>query len=423
MLDHKVVFEKLDEMKVLLKQRKADVDWPRFEALVEQRKTAIREFEETRYQQKQRSGEFKSVARDPQKASALREELKALSERVSVLEKDVLRVEQELEEFMLYIPNVPHASVPVGNGEEDNVSVRAVGERRSFDFVPQQHWDLGERLGILDFERAGAVSGARFVFYKGLGARLELALAQFMMDVAEERGYTAVLPPYLVRQEAMQGTGQLPKFAEDAFKVDDLYLIPTAEVPVTNMHRETILEEAKLPLKYVAYSSCFRREAGAAGRDTRGITRLHQFQKVELVKFVPPESSYEELEMLVDDAEEILRRLGLHYRVMALSTGDLGFSAAKCYDLEVWLPGANCYREISSCSNFEDFQARRASIRFRGEDGGKPRFVHTLNGSGLAVGRTVVAILENYQRADGSVEIPAVLRPYLGGRTEILPPA
>lgn len=423
MLDLKLLFENLSEVKQRLSLRSGEpVNWSRFEELYEKRKAVLRDFEETRYQQKKRSQDFKTVARDPEASQALRQELKALSDHVAVLEKGLADTEAALADFVLYVPNIPHVDVPPGTGDHDNVEVRRFGVKPTFDFVPRPHWEIGESLGILDFDSAARLSGSRFVLYRGLGARLELALAQFMMDVAEENGYTSILPPYLVRQEAMQGTGQLPKFAEDAFRVDDLYLIPTAEVPVTNIHRESILEPGTLPINYVAYSSCFRREAGAAGRDTRGITRLHQFQKVELVRFVEPEQSERALDELVGHAEEILRRLGFHYRVMALCTGDLGFSATRCYDLEVWLPGADSYREISSCSLFGDFQARRAGIRYRPEDGGKPRFVHTLNGSGLAVGRTIVAILENGQQADGSVIIPEALRPYLHGRERISPP-
>jgi len=425
MLDYKWVSENIDTVKEKMAQRKANIDWDRFSELFDGRRKALKEFEENRFKQRQLSDGFKTAAKDPAAMGKLREELKTLSDSVKELEKQVAEAEQALEQFLLYVPNIPHESVPVGTSEEDNVVLRAWGEPRSFDFKALPHWEVGQQLGILDLEAASKISGARFVLYKGAGAKLELALAMFMMDVAEKRGYTPVLPPYLVTAECMKGTGQLPKFEEDAYKVDDLFLVPTAEVPVTNIHREEILEESNLPIKYVAYSSCFRREAGAAGRDTRGITRVHQFQKVELVKFCKPEDSYNEHEALVSDAEEILKLLNLPYRVVSLCTADIGFSAARCYDLEVWLPGANAYREISSCSNFEDFQARRASIRFRpageGNKQPKPRFVHTLNGSGLAVGRTLVAILENYQQADGSVVVPEALRPYLGGLERISP--
>jgi len=324
----------------------------------------------------------------------------------------------------LVIPNIPHESVPYGERDADNVEVRRWGEPRQFDFEPKAHWDIGTRLGILDFERAAKVAGARFTVYKGAGARLERALINFMLDVhTQEHGYTEIWPPFLANADSMTGTGQLPKFAEDMFRCEgtDLYMIPTAEVPVTNLHRDEILDGDQLPIYYVAYSACFRAEAGAHGRDTRGLIRQHQFNKVELVKFVRPEDSYDELEKLVADAEDILRRLGLPYRVSMMCTADVGFAAAKKYDPEVWMPSYGRYVEISSCSNFEDFQARRANIRFRRHPKAKPEYVHTLNGSGLAVGRTLAAILENYQNEDGSVTIPEALRPYMGGMTRIEP--
>ena len=421
MLDHRTVNENLAAVKEKLAQRNAQVDWDRFAAMVEERSQAIQTFEAKRHEQKTRSKEFGRYARDPEEGPKRRAELKDLSDLIKDLEKRQGDVEKELEEFMLHLPNIPHVSTPVGGGEEDNVVVHSVGEHKTYDFEPQAHWDVGANLGILDLETAAVVSGSRFALYRGMGVYLELGLAMFMLDVAREAGYEPVMPPYLVLREAMVGTGQLPKFEEDAFKVDDYFMIPTAEVPVTNMHRQTILEEEQLPIRYVAYSSCFRREAGSAGKDTRGITRVHQFQKVELVKFTRPEDSYEELEKLTANAETVLQRLELPYRVSALCTGDIGFSAAKCYDIEVWLPGQKLHREISSCSNFEDFQARRAGIRYRpaGAKKMKPRFVHTLNGSGLAVGRTIVALLENYQQADGTVLIPAALQPYLGGKKVI----
>lgn len=342
---------------------------------------------------------------------------KELKEKAKEAEGRLKEIEGEIEKILLTVPNLPHPSVPDGRSSEDNPVVRAVGERRAFAFEPKAHWDLGEALGILDFQRASKISGARFAVYRGLGARLERALVTFMLDTHTSRGYTEILPPFLVNRASMTGTGQLPKFEEDSFKTQgdpELFLIPTAEVPVTNLHRDEILEADQLTLKYCAYTPCFRREAGTYGKDTRGLIRQHQFQKVELVKFCRPERSYEEHEALTADAEEILKRLGLPYRVVSLCAGDLGFGAAKCYDLEVWLPGQQAFREISSCSNFEDFQARRAQIRFRPAPGEKPQLVHTLNGSGLAVGRTLVAILENYQQADGSVAIPEALRPYMG---------
>jgi len=320
--------------------------------------------------------------------------------------------------IMLSIPNIPHESVPIGEDEEDNVVHRTWGEKTTFDFEAQSHWDVGTNLGILDFERAAKVAGSRFVFYKGLGARLERALINFMMDYhADNHGYEEMLPPYLVNRTSMTGTGQLPKFAEDAFHIEewDYFLIPTSEVPVTNYHRDEILPATDVPRKYVAYSACFRSEAGSAGRDTRGLIRQHQFNKVELVHFVKPENSYDALEELTGHAEKILQLLELPYRVMRMCTGDLGFTAAKKYDIEVWIPTQDTYREISSCSNFEDFQTRRAGIRYRNEETNKPEYMHTLNGSGLAVGRTVTAILENYQQEDGSVVVPEVLRPYMGG--------
>ncbi|MBR2979633.1 MAG: serine--tRNA ligase [Myxococcaceae bacterium] len=352
---------------------------------------------------------------------AQKTELRALSKSIKDAQKsldaELADIEGALGDILMRLPNLPHESVPDGTSDADNVVLRAVGQKPKFDFTPKSHWELGEALGLLDFERAAKVAGARFAVYKGLLARLERALIAFMLDVHTSRGYTEVLPPFLVNRASMTGTGQLPKFEEDSYRTegeDELFLAPTAEVPVTNLHRDEILDGASLPIRYCAYTPCFRREAGSYGKDTRGLIRQHQFQKVELVKFTRPEDSEAEHEALTRDAEEILQRLGLHYRVVALCAGDLGFSAAKCHDLEVWLPGQATYREISSCSNFEDFQARRASIRFRQTPKEKPRFVHTINGSGLAVGRTVVAILENYQRADGSIAIPEALRPYMG---------
>jgi seryl-tRNA synthetase len=350
--------------------------------------------------------------------------MREVSQQIKGLDDELRGIEEEFDLFLLTVPNIPHASVPVGRSESDNVEIRSHGEKPSFDFEAKPHWEIGESLGILDFERGAKITGARFTLYRGMGARLERALINFMLDLhTEQHGYLEMLPPFMVNRESMTGTGQLPKFEDDLFRLEglDYYLIPTAEVPVTNIHRGEILRSAELPLRYTAYTPCFRKEAGSYGKDTRGLIRQHQFNKVELVKFARPEQSYSELELLLDNAEEVLRRLGLHYRVVELCTGDLGFSAAKTYDIEVWLPGQEAYREISSCSNFEDFQARRAGIRFRDEEKAKPEFVHTLNGSGLAVGRTLVAILENYQSADGSVRIPEVLRPYVGGAVAISP--
>ena len=352
----------------------------------------------------------------------LMSELKKLSDTIAELDVKVKTVEENLRIKMLTIPNVPHPDVPRGNTDEDNVEVRKWGEPREFNFEAKAHWDIGVNLGILDFETAGKITGARFTLYKGLGARLERAIINFFLDThTESHGYTEVLPPFIANRQSFIGTGQLPKFEEDMFKLEELdyFLIPTAEVPVTNIHRDEILDMEELTKKYCAYTPCFRAEAGSAGRDTRGLIRQHQFQKVELVKFTKPEDSYAELETLTADAERVLQMLELPYRVVRISSGDLGFTAAYKYDLEVWMPSYNRYVEISSCSNFEDFQARRANIRFRREKGLKPEFVHTLNGSGVAVGRTVAAILENFQEADGSVRIPEVLQAYMGNKTEI----
>ncbi|NOY52077.1 MAG: serine--tRNA ligase [Deltaproteobacteria bacterium] len=365
------------------------------------------------------------LKREGKDAGSLQEEMKEVSSRIKEFKQKKAEVDESIRSILLQIPNIPHESVPDGKGEEDNVEVRRWGHAPEFDFVPQAHWDIGEKLDILDFARGVKLAGARFTLYKGMGARLERALINFMLDIQTgEKGYREILPPLLVNRTTMTGTGQLPKFEEDLFRVpkdekEDYYLIPTAEVPVTNIHREEILEGEQLPLYYTAFTPCFRKEAGSYGKDTRGLIRQHQFNKVELVKIVEPETSYPELEGLLKDAEEILQRLNLHYRVVTLCKRDLGFSAAKTYDIEVWLPAQNTFREISSCSNFEDFQARRASIRYRPEPKAKPELVHTINGSGLAVGRTLVAILENYQQADGSVIIPEVLRPYLGGVEKI----
>ena len=349
-------------------------------------------------------------------------EMRQVSQDIKNKDEQIKEIEKRLQQIMLTIPNVPHQSVPVGSDEDDNLEIKQWGKPREFEFNPKPHWEIAEDLDVIDFERGGKVTGARFSFYKGYGARLERALINFMLDLhTKEHGYTEIFPPFIVNADSMTGTGQLPKFAEDMFKLEgtNYYLIPTAEVPVTNLYRDEILNGEQLPVYHCAYSACFRAEAGAAGRDTRGLIRQHQFNKVELVKFSHPDNSYEELEKLLQNAEQVLQLLGLPYRVVTLCTGDLGFSAAKTYDIEVWLPSFNTYREISSCSNFEDFQARRANIKFRREPKAKPEFVHTLNGSGLAVGRTLAAILENFQEADGSVSIPPVLQPYMGGLTKI----
>jgi len=354
--------------------------------------------------------------------TSLLQDMKALSDEIAKMDEEIKIIEEEIEASLLAVPNIPSDAVPIGRSSEDNVEVRRIGDPRVFDFEPKAHWDLGESLDIIDQAAAARVTGARFVFYKGGGARLERSLINFMLDLhTSKHGYTEILPPYMVNRDSMVGTGQLPKFEEDAFKVagTDYFLIPTAEVPVTNIFRGQILDAGKLPVKYAAYSACFRSEAGSAGRDTRGLIRQHQFNKVELVKFTLPEDSYNELEALTADAEDILQLLGLPYRVIKLCTGDLGFASAFTYDIEVWMPSYGRYVEISSCSNFEDFQARRAGIRFKRGQDKKPEFVHTLNGSGLAVGRTTACILETYQNADGSISIPDALKDYMGGMTQI----
>lgn len=381
-----------------------------------QRRELTSKVEEMKARQNAVSKKIPQMKKSGEDTSAIMAEMKTLSEDISRFNKDLSVVEKSLRDLVLVIPNVPNSEVPEGKDDSDNVEVRRWSEPRKFDFAPKAHWVLGKELNILDPERAAKVTGARFHFYKGLGARLERALINFFMDTHASRGYTEVLPPYIVNRDSMTGTGQLPKFEEDAFKLagDDSFLVPTAEVPVTNFHRNEILSGAELPIKFCAYSACFRAEAGSAGRDTRGLIRQHQFNKVELVKFANPESSYDELESLTNDAEHLLQLLGLPYRVVCLCTGDLGFCSAKTYDIEVWMPSYGRYVEISSCSNFEDYQARRAAIRFKQDKADKAKFVHTLNGSGLAVGRTVAAILENYQNEDGSVSVPEVLRSYMG---------
>ena len=413
MLDVKYVLSHLDEVIDGLKFRNAKVDFEALRALREERRAKVLRYDQLRYEQRQASDTMRTLDKD--QAAALRSQLKEMSAELKAIDARRTEIDEEIQKMMLYIPNIPAADVPQAPDEESNVEIRRWGEPRKFDFEPKDHAFLGETSDMLDFERAAKVSGARFTFLKGAAVRLELALIQFMLDVHESRGYTMVMPPYMVNRASMTGTGQLPKFEEDAYKTnEDMFLIPTAEVPVTNLHRDELLTQDQLPIKYCAYSACFRLEAGSAGRDTHGIIRQHQFDKVELVKFTTPENSEDEHQALVNDAEEILKRLNLPYRVMLLSAGDMGFSARKCYDLEVWLPSQNCYREISSCSNFGDYQARRANIRYRTPDAkDKTAFVHTLNGSGLAVGRTLVAIFENYQRADGKIEIPEALRDYM----------
>jgi seryl-tRNA synthetase len=387
-----------------------------FLSIDDERRNLLRDAEMLRNRRNTVSEEIGRLKREKQDSGELLTEMRSVSDRIKEMDETLRVLDERIRDFLLNIPNIPHESVPSGKDEKDNLVVRMWGEPAGFDFPPLNHWDLAEMLDIIDFDRASKIAGARFSLSKGYGARLERALMNFMLDLNTSKGYKEVFPPILVNRDAMTGTGQLPKFEPELFRIADpeLYLIPTAEVPVTNIHREEILNEADLPVYYTAYTPCFRREAGSYGKDTRGLIRQHQFNKVELVKFVKPEDSYGELESLTRDAEDILQRLVLPYRVVALCTGDLGFSASKTYDLEVWLPGQQRYREISSCSNFEDFQARRASIRFRRENKKGTEFVHTLNGSGLAIGRTVVAILENYQKRDGSIMVPEALRPYMG---------
>lgn len=416
MHDIKSILEDPDGANASLRRRHPDLDFDSLIELAEKRRELTTQFSGLRHEQKSVSEGFASKTMSDEDRTTLRAQLKELSTHVKTLEGELKSLEDELEHAALVLPNLPSANTPDGSSEEDNQLIRSWGEPTTFDFEPANHADLGESLGILDFESAARVSGARFALYRGLGARLERALASFMLDMhTEHHGYEELLPPFLVSREAMIGTGQLPKFEEDAFRTepDDLFLIPTAEVPVTNMHRGQMLDVGDLPMSYAAYSACFRREAGSYGKDTRGLTRLHQFQKVELVHFARPEESEALHEALTGHAEAVLQALELPYRVLELCAGDLGFTARRCFDLEVWLPGQSIWREISSCSNFGEFQARRAGIRYRPAPGEKPRFVHTLNGSGLAIGRTVMAILEVHQRADGSVGIPAALQPYM----------
>lgn len=423
MLDMKLLRGNVQEIQKKLQFRGEDLtDLTKFEELDKKRREAIAEGERLKSKRNEVSQEIAKLKKEKQNADELIVEMREVGDQIKQYDDVIRETEEKLEKLLLSIPNIPHESVPVGETEEDNVEIRKWGEVRQFDFEPKPHWDLATDLGIIDFERAGKVTGSRFVFLKGLGARLERALISFMLDLhVEEHGYEEMLPPYIVNRASMTGTGQLPKFEEDAFKIDgeEFFLIPTAEVPVTNYHRDEILDVDKLPISYAAYSANFRSEAGSAGRDTRGLIRQHQFNKVELVRFVKPEDSYAELEILTGHAEKVLQLLNLPYRVMSMCTGDLGFTAAKKYDLEVWIPSYETYREISSCSNFEAFQARRANIRFRPEPNAKPQHVHTLNGSGLAIGRTVAAILENYQREDGTIEIPKVLQPYMRNKEVI----
>lgn len=425
MLDIKVLRANFAEVKEKLQHRGEDLtDLGKFEDLDQRRRDLIVEAEQLKSKRNEVSQQVATLKREKADADHLIVEMREVGDRIKVLDEELRSVEETLDLLLMSIPNIPHESVPIGETEDENVEIRKWGQVREFEFEAKPHWDVADNLGILDFERAGKVTGSRFVFYKGLGARLERALMNFMLDLhVDEHGYKEILPPYMVNRASMMGTGQLPKFEEDAFLIEseDYFLIPTAEVPVTNLHRDEILSGDELPIRFAAYSACFRSEAGSAGRDTRGLIRQHQFNKVELVKFVKPEDSYEELEKLTSDAERVLQLLELPYRVLSMCTGDLGFTAAKKYDIEVWIPSYGTYREISSCSNFEAFQARRANIRFRRDPKAKPEHVHTLNGSGLAIGRTVAAILENYQQADGSVVIPNVLRPYMGNKEVIIP--
>ena len=418
MLDAKMIRANPEMVDTILQKRGLTGALTKFLELDEKRRELLGKVEELknfRNTSSQQVGQMKKAGEDP---TELMEKVRQVGIDIKEMDDQLKEIETGIDGIMLFIPNLPHESVPVGPDESANVEVRRWGQPRHFDFEPLAHWDIGPNLNILDFERAAKLSGARFVVYKGWGAKLERAIINFYLDVhTSKHGYQEILPPLMVNAECMLGTGQLPKFAEDMFKVEgrEMYLIPTAEVPLTNLFREEILEGGDLPRYLTAYTPCFRAEAGSHGRDTRGIIRLHQFNKVELVKLVPPETSYDELEKLTADAEEVLQMLGLPYRVVLLSTGDMGFSSAKTYDIEVWMPSYNEYKEISSCSNCEDFQARRANIRYRPEPKGKMRFVHTLNGSGVAIGRTVAAVLENYQQEDGSVIVPEVLRPYMDG--------
>ena len=422
MLDIALLRDDLEQVKKRIAARGIEIEWAEFVSLDQQRRDALTKLEKLKEKKNRRSAEIGKIKKSGGDATELMREVAALSDGIRDGERPLAEIEARFQQFMLSLPNLPNINVKVGKNSDDNREVRRWGEPPKFDFSARNHWEIGEELEILDFDRAAKLAGARFVIYKGAGARLERALINFMLDLhTGEHGYKEMIPPTLVNRDALMGTGNLPKFEEDLFRIDspEYFLIPTAEVPLTNIHREEVLEREALPIKYTAFTLCFRREAGSYGKDVRGLIRQHQFNKVELVKLCEPISSYDELKSMVQNAEEVLKRLELPYRVVELCTGDLGFASAKTYDLEVWLPGQNTYREISSCSNCEDFQARRAQIRYRKEKKGKPVFVHTLNGSGLAVGRTVVAVLENYQQKDGSVIIPKALRPYMGGLERI----
>ncbi|NFN88451.1 serine--tRNA ligase [Clostridium sporogenes] len=422
MLDLKRIRNNSNEIKKALSNRGEKFDINIIDEVLkldEERRNVLSKVEVLKNKKNQVSPKIPKLKKEGKDVSNIVDEMKNLSDEIKGFDATLSQIDEKIQYIMLRIPNIPNPQVPDGETDEDNMEIRKWSEPTKFNFEPKAHWDLGTNLNILDFERAGKVTGSRFAFYKGLGARLERALISYFLDThTEKHGYTEILPPYMVNRLSMTGTGQLPKFEEDAFKIsdDDYFLIPTAEVPVTNLYRDEILKGDELPLKHVAYSACFRSESGSAGRDTRGLVRQHQFNKVELVKFTKPEQSYEELEKLTNDAETVLKELCIPYRVVRICKGDLGFTAALKYDLEVWMPSYNRYVEISSCSNFEDFQARRANIRYKEDSKSKPQYVHTLNGSGVAIGRTVAAILENYQNQDGSVTIPEVLRDYMGGR-------
>ncbi len=422
MLDIKLIRTETEKVKAALARRKEVVDIDGLLKLDSEKRELLFNVEQLKQKQNEVSKSIPALKKEGKDVSPIFEEMKKLSDEIKDIDEKVREYDEKINTIMYTIPNIPNPEVPDGDTDEDNVEIRKFSEPTKFDFEPKAHWDIGADLDILDAPTAGKVTGTRFTFYKGLGARLERAIINFYLDThTTDSGYTEIFPPYMVHRRSMMGTGQLPKFEEDAFKVmnTDYFLIPTAEVPVTNMYRDEILDGTKLPIKHVAYSACFRAEAGSAGKDTRGLIRQHQFNKVELVKFASPENSYEELEKLTQDAEKVLKLLNLPYRVVKICVGDLGFTAAKKYDIEVWMPSYNRYVEISSCSNFEDFQARRANIKFKNSPKDKAQFVHTLNGSGVAIGRTVAAILENYQNADGTVTIPDVLVPYMGGKTKI----
>ena len=423
MLDIRFIRENSELVKQKLEARGSDIDLSVFLSIDEKRREVLGKIETLRAERNRASDEIAKMKKEKKEVDpSVFASMKELSSQVKALDEDLKSVEQETNDFLLTIPNMPHESVPVGKTENDNEIVRSWGLAPELSFQPKEHWELGEKLGILDFDRASKIAGSRFSLYKGAGARLERALINFMLDLhTEDHNYTEILPPFIANRTTMTGTGQLPKFEDDLFKLDglDYFLIPTAEVPLTNIFQKEILNEEDLPVYFAAHTPCFRKEAGSYGKDTKGLIRQHQFNKVELVKFSTPETSDDELEGLLSNAEEVLKRLGIHYRVVNLCTGDIGFSAAKTYDIEVWLPGQGVYREISSCSNFGDFQARRAGIRYRKKGEKKTEFVHTLNGSGLAVGRTVVAVLENFQQADGSVLIPEALQHYMGGLKKI----